>query len=186
LIAALHWWHFFLPIDWRTTLVLSLIGIIGFAVGLRTLRWTRLRVLKTIIVLIILIPIGVWVANRALDAQLDFDSAFYHLNYIRWLNEYPAVLGLGNLHYRLAFNQSLFMFVAALNAFPFFNQGYHIANSLLVIVLVAQGVTTWVRLLWAPALDKPASLLTMLLLPVLLYRIMRTFPAPRPISLCLC
>jgi hypothetical protein len=170
LIAALHWWHFFLPIDWRISTVLGVAGLTGFILRLRVVRINRRLVLKVMVAILLLAPIAVWLANRALDRQLDYDSAFYHINYIRWLNEYPAVIGLGNLHYRLAFNQSLFMFVAALNIFPYFNQGFHIANSLLIMTLIAQSVVTWVKLLFAPNRLKPASLLSIILLPVLLYR----------------
>jgi hypothetical protein len=59
--------------------------------------------------------IAFWLANRALSPQLDFDTGFYHLSAIRWLNEFPLVPGLANLHYRLGFNQSSFLLSALLN-----------------------------------------------------------------------
>ena len=59
----------------------------------------------------------------------NYDSGLYHFSSIRWINEYAIVPGLGNLHGRLAFNQSFFTYVAALN--PFFNAGRVVANSYL-------------------------------------------------------
>lgn len=43
----------------------------------------------------------------------NFDSGLYHYQSLRWLNEYPTVPGLGNLHGRLAFNSSWFVLLSA-------------------------------------------------------------------------
>jgi hypothetical protein len=40
-----------------------------------------------------------------------FDTGLYYLTTIRWAQDYPVVPGLANLHTRLGFNQSLFLFV---------------------------------------------------------------------------
>ncbi len=49
----------------------------------------------------------------------------------------PIVLGLGNLHGRLAYNQSFFIYAAALNFYPFFNHGRSIANGFLFLLTFA-------------------------------------------------
>jgi hypothetical protein len=67
-----------------------------------------------------------------------YDSGLYHFNSVRWLNESPIVLGLGNLHGRLAYNQSFFTYVAYLNLYPLFNHGHNIANSFLLLILLAE------------------------------------------------
>src|SRR5262249_32524989 len=126
---------------------------------------------RILLFVLLLAPGALWVANRALDAHLDFDSGLYHFASIRWANDYPAVLGLGNLHYRLAFNQSFFLFVAALNVYPVSYQGFHLASSLLVIVLIAQVLENALFSLYCPAEFAPDRLLSVLLLPVILYRV---------------
>ena len=42
------------------------------------------------------------------------------------------------MHSRLAFNQSFFAYAAYLNLYPFFNHGYNLANSFLLLVLLAE------------------------------------------------
>ncbi|MFC1681086.1 hypothetical protein ACFL1S_04730 [Pseudomonadota bacterium] len=61
----------------------------------------------------------------------------YHLNTIRWLNAFPIIPGLGNLHGRLAFNHAFFPYVAALNFDPYFNHGRSLANSFLLLLATA-------------------------------------------------
>jgi hypothetical protein len=81
---------------------------------------------------------AVWAASRGMLPPTHYDSGFYHFNSIRWLNEYPIIPGLGNLHGRLAFNQSFFTYVASLNLYPLFNHGANLANGFLLLLLTAQ------------------------------------------------
>lgn len=78
-----------------------------------------------------------WIASRAMIPPTNYDSGLYHLSAIRWINEYPIVPGLGNLHGRLAFNSSFFTYVAALNLYPYFGNGRSIANSFLMLLTFA-------------------------------------------------
>lgn len=98
--------------------------------------------------------ISFWLASRAMLEPFNYDSGLYHFNSIRWINTYPIVPGLGNLHGRLAFNQSYFLWIAALNFFPYFNHGRSIANSYLTLLALA----TLLRFL-IPILKKPSLLL---------------------------
>ncbi len=45
------------------------------------------------------------------------DSLLYHTQSIKWIEEFPVVPGLGNLHERFAFNNSFFNLNAALGSF---------------------------------------------------------------------
>jgi hypothetical protein len=103
----------------------------------------------------------------------NYDSGFYHFNSVRWINTYPIVPGLGNLHGRLAFNQSFFTFVAALNFYPFGGFGRSLANSFLLLL-----VTAAVFLSLRSALSRSALLATkhpyvyapaLFVLPVIMY-----------------
>jgi hypothetical protein len=146
-ILQVHW--LFGPITWVSTAAIALVGAAGAVIaGLRVVRRSVMagrtspshRLIPPLTALccaVVLALIGAWVASRALDPRIDFDSQFYHISAIRWRNEYPAIVGLGNLHYRLAFNQSFFLFCAWLNVFPAFGHGYTLANSLLLMVTAA-------------------------------------------------
>lgn len=87
---------------------------------------------------LVLVLGGVWIAGHALTEPKLYDSGLYHFNAIRWLLEYPLIPGLGNLHGRLAFNQSFFAYVASLQAFPPFSYGHNLANSFLLILVFAE------------------------------------------------
>jgi hypothetical protein len=194
-IAALQIWQLCLPIDWRASLALIICGVVGLLWAIirlirqdisspfllaergpegedRSARFLRIRILIfSLLFVLALAPIALWVTGRALDHLKDYDTGLYHLSSIRWMNEYPIVPGLGNLHYRLAFNQSFFLFVAALNVYPLTTLGFHFANSLLVIVLIAQTLSSVLYLLCFPRRFTPYRLLSALFLPVLIYRI---------------
>ena len=71
-----------------------------------------------------------------MQTPIAYDSGLYHFGSIRWLNEEAIVPGLGNLHWRLALNQSYFGFLALLNIAPYWNKGYA-AGGLFLLVLAA-------------------------------------------------
>ena len=77
-----------------------------------------------------------WVADRALAGPDVYDSGLYHFSSVRWANEQPLPPGLGNLHGRLAFNQSYFLFVSFANLLPKRGDGHNFANSLLLILTI--------------------------------------------------
>lgn len=75
------------------------------------------------------------VAMVSIQIPVNYDTGLYHLNSIRWANEYHIIKGLGNLHSRLGFNQLFFLYSASLNFHPFLNNfSYHAANSFLYIL----------------------------------------------------
>lgn len=82
----------------------------------------------------------IWIASRSMRSPTLYDCGLYYLQAIRWINSYATVPGLGNLHSRLAFNQSFFAFAAALNFYPYFNHGHAIASSFLVLVTAATAI----------------------------------------------
>jgi hypothetical protein len=77
-----------------------------------------------------------WVADRALDGPYVYDSGLYHFSSVRWANEQPLPPGLGNLHGRLAFNQSYFLFVSFVNLLPKCGEGHNFANSVMLVFTI--------------------------------------------------
>lgn len=96
---------------------------------------------RPIILLILALAAIGWIASRSMLEPQAYDSGLYHLSAIRWINSYAIVPGLGNLHGRLGFNQSFFTYVAALNFYPYFNQGRSIANTFLLMLTIATCVS---------------------------------------------
>jgi hypothetical protein len=56
------------------------------------------------------------------------DTGMYHAQAVKWINEYGTVPGLGNLHYRLAFNSSWFFFSAFFDVLAFNGKTSHLIN----------------------------------------------------------
>ncbi len=69
---------------------------------------------------------------------LHYDTGLYHAQSIRWLEEYGAVAGLGNLHCRLAYNSASFA-LSALYSMSFLGgQSYHCAAGFLALLLAVE------------------------------------------------
>ncbi len=93
----------------------------------------RVRHLKlcAVIVLFFLFAYG---TSRGIP---HYDTALYHAQSIRWIEEYGVVKGLGNLHCRLAYNSSSFA-LSALYSMAFLGeQSLHCAAGFLAFVLAA-------------------------------------------------
>lgn len=138
--------HLKLPINWEVSMVLY---PIGFIVGLLKVastvyRWAQAsikpqfgEIIKISLFLIFMTLAAIWAASRGISGVSNYDSGLYHFNTIRWINSYPIVPGLGNLHDRFAYNQSYFLYAASLNFFPYFPFGHTVANSFLFLLSIA-------------------------------------------------
>ena len=56
---------------------------------------------------------------------IHYDTSLYHAQSIRWIEEYGVVLGLGNLHSRLAYNSAAFCLSAPYSMSFLGGQSYH-------------------------------------------------------------
>lgn len=65
-----------------------------------------------IVALMVLGILGIRLLHQSSLPPANFDSGLYHFQSLRWINEYPTVPGLGNLHGRLAFNSSWFLLLS--------------------------------------------------------------------------
>lgn len=73
---------------------------------------------------------------KAAATPSAFDTGLYHAQAIRWIEEYPVVPGLGNLHGRLAFNSAWFP-ANALFGFSFLKlQPFHVLNGFFELIFV--------------------------------------------------
>ena len=120
--------HIFYPINWVISLLAIAIGILSIFLFSKNIPakledlklWAIHRPFVAITSFLILIYWGL----RVTKLSTNFDTAAYHLQIIRWANEYPSIPGIANLWTHLALNQSYFEFLALLRCFPFFNEGY--------------------------------------------------------------
>src|ERR1700690_445229 len=130
--------NLFLPIAVVTSLFILILGTIFAIIFFKKESKDQKTSAYPLIFPVLLVIAVLWIAIISMSSPTIFDDGLYHFNSIRWLNEYPIVLGLGNLHSRLAFNQSFFAYAAYLNFYPFFDHGYNLANSFLLVVILAE------------------------------------------------
>jgi hypothetical protein len=125
--SALSIAHFFIPINWPVRCGVMLVGLYGLARTKDLYDQTALifRQLQRHPWLLAVFSVCLtMLCLKALQAPRNFDSALYHFQTMRWLSEYSIVPGLGNLHGRLAFNQSYFNLLAFLNIQPLGSKSY--------------------------------------------------------------
>lgn len=85
------------------------------------------------ICLIFLFLLYAYGASRGI---IHYDTSLYHAQSIRWIEEYGAVKGLGNLHCRLAYNSASFA-LSALYSMAFLGgQSYHPAAGFFALIVV--------------------------------------------------
>jgi len=113
-------WNFFYPVNGVSAVVLSGLILCSAIVFRRSLleairRWFRNRsALVSVQLLILLLTVSLFGLGPSEHGH--FDTGLYYLTSIRWAHEYPVVPGLANLHSRLGYNQSLFLFIAFLSS----------------------------------------------------------------------
>jgi hypothetical protein len=131
--------HLLLPVDWYISAALGLIGVIAIPLGrlLSSCRALFLHVRESPLVSVAVAAWAILCCMRAMGVPNNFDSGLYHFQSIRWLNEEALSVGLGNLHWRLALNQSYFGFLALLNVFPLWGYGYAAGGLFLVLLTYA-------------------------------------------------
>lgn len=138
LLAFIAILHLFVPIDWHVSvfvLSVSLLALLSKRNRLE-IKGALQKFFKTarqhyLLALLISLYALIW-CLRSMGLSNNFDSGLYHFGSIRWLNEYPIVPGLGNVHWRLAMNQSYFGFLSLVNIYPFWNKGYAVGGLFLL------------------------------------------------------
>jgi hypothetical protein len=141
-------WNFFLSVGGGGALAFV---ICGGGVGLITAR----RDLRCVLegehwrpswgVTGILVLAGLWIANLSLGSLQSWDSSLYHLQGVKWATQYPVVPGLANLFGALGFNNASFLYAAMLDAGPWSGRANHLANGLLVLVMLLQTIVCAAR-----------------------------------------
>ncbi|MDD3001884.1 MAG: hypothetical protein PHF29_09035 [Candidatus Riflebacteria bacterium] len=126
--------NLFVPINLYSSFFFFLLGLFFFTNSIKKIL-SQATLKKSILPLIF----AVLIAIISIQLPYCYDTGLYHLNSIRWLNEHPHIIGIGNLHHRLGFNQLFFTYIAHLNFHPLFNDyAFHVANGFLFVLLGTQ------------------------------------------------
>ena len=168
--------HLFIPITGLVSIVIFGIGIgiaiIFFRNNLHSIKdfWSNhRRILILTVAGCMLFAIGT--ASVGMLSPTHLDTGLYHLNAVNWLNSYPIVKGLGNIHGNLAYNQLFFHWVALLNFSPWLNFGYCWANSFLILLAFSHLLWESINLFSAKSNNsrRSAKYFLVFSLPIVLY-----------------
>ncbi len=138
-ILFLQLWHLTMPVGALALAIVSAFGILGLLCNRKDIfAWLRKNRVDKKWVIVSMLALTLWLANRSAGPCTTDDSGLYHLSGVRWITEYSIIPGLGNLHGRLAFNNASFLYGALLEVGPWHGKATHLANGLLLTVLGAQ------------------------------------------------
>jgi len=135
--AFLQVWHLFAPVGLVSFWVLGAISLAGWMMNWRVLRdWLRAmsRGRWLALTLLTVLPLLVF-TNQSLSGHAPFDHGLYHMQSVKWIENFAIIPGLGNLHHRFAFNNSSFLLVAQINTGIFKGLAYYITTSLLIFTV---------------------------------------------------
>lgn len=127
LLSILHLAHHMTGINHLASSVLFLVGLLNFILfrgGIRSTKQTACWIVVGLIVFAY-----TTIISKSLP---DFtDSGLYHFQSIRWIEDYPLVSGIANIHSRLGFNNSIFHLHAFCNVFENFSISHHVVNGVI-------------------------------------------------------
>lgn len=98
----------------------------------------------------------------------EYDTDLYHAQTVRWIKEYPTIPGLGNIHLRLAFNNSWFLLASFMDVFHFSGKSYHLVNSFFYL-LVGGAIMNYGQVRWEADYKVYNFSALILLLPLVWY-----------------
>jgi hypothetical protein len=126
-------WNLFFPITLAADISLAGAGVIGLWLSAESLTRDLKRVFSSNRLLFgAFATIVIGIALRAAGPCEYYDTGLYGAQAVRWIRTYPAVFGLANVHARLGFNTSVFLFHAALDQGPWRDLYFHLFDGLVL------------------------------------------------------
>lgn len=135
-------WTFAFPVNAGALALVAAAGLAGLAAAASDLRALPGRDPPSFRpVALVLVALGsLWVANLGRGPLTNTDTLLYHLQGVRWANAFATVPGLANLFGPLGFNNASLLFDALLEVGPWAGRAHHVANGVLIQVLLWQGL----------------------------------------------
>jgi hypothetical protein len=139
LVAYLEVWSLFKPVNSKALIAPCVAAAFSVAFVRRPAvhRLAR-RATAKVIAIGAASALGVlWLANQSLGRPTSYDSGLYHFAAVEYAGRFAAIPGVGNLHERLGAADSHLLLVALLGSGPWRSAGFHLANGLLAVMLLA-------------------------------------------------
>jgi hypothetical protein len=131
------WFSLFLPIDQYVVaffVFISLLLVFYLKRELKEVLLSFKRNTASHYIILIFIPLALILTSGSPDNN---DTALYHFQTIKWIEAFPVVPGLANLHGRFGFNPNVFI-LDALTSFKFiFNQEIFPLNFTVFLIIIS-------------------------------------------------
>lgn len=148
-VAIAHYLHFFFPLNALFLALWLIAGMVGLLVFVTSFLITRRSgcesfrsgaSVRLALFMILLLVSAYKGASGAAQVRWSgaYDTDLYHFQVIRWLNEYPIVRGLGNLHSRLAHTSAFLTYSSLVDNLWWDRRSAWITYGLFVSVACAQ------------------------------------------------
>lgn len=144
-LCLMQVWHFFFPVSDSLLYLFALLSLVLMVLQRGRLRKILERLARNKPFLVIFALFALWFANRALGPPYAFDTGFRDIQLVMWIDAYPIVPGLGNLFSSYAFNHSVYLYDALLDASIWSGRSYHIATGLLLLVYLAYALGGFIQ-----------------------------------------
>lgn len=169
-VALLEIWNLVLPMTAYITLFLFCAGILGLTLNRSSLltswraAWQHSRWL-----LLLGIAFTLLLALRSCGPCEYYDTGLYGAPAVRWIQTYPTVPGLANLHGRFGFNSSVFLCIAALGQGPWKDLGFHLFTGFMLSAMWATLLPACARVVRRVTTSPADWFYTILALPALFW-----------------
>ncbi|KON78368.1 LIC_10190 family membrane protein [Leptospira kirschneri] len=137
------------------------------------------------IVFIITFPSLLSALIFSLNPPFAYDSGLYHIQSIKWIQEYSVVPGLANLHGRFGFNPNIFTIFALTSLKEIFKQEIFSVNFLVYSLLVLHSINRIYKILKQEGFTNSFLLNSIVLFLVLEQFMSLSSPTPDLISIVL-
>ena len=114
----------------------------------------------------------------SLNSPLIYDTGLYHIQSIKWIEEYSVVTGLANLHGRFGFNSNIFSLFALTSMSGLFNREIFSINFTIFIVVLIY----YINIIYAQFKNNGLSsiLLFYIIIFLILIQLSDTLSSPSP------
>jgi len=169
-VAVLEIWNLVLPVTASFTLFLFSLGILGLALN-RASLWTRFIAAwqNSGSLFLLGAALAFLLALRSCGPCEYYDTGLYGAPAVRWIQSFPAVPGLANLHGRLGYNSSVFLCIAALGQGPWKDSGLHLFTGFLLSTLWATLLPACARIVRGAAASPADWFHSILVVPALFW-----------------
>lgn len=131
----------FMSISWLFLCICLVVGYILFIQNYQLFKidytqviWQHIK--NNILVTILSLLISIIILFQSSVGPFHYDTGLYHGQAVEWIEKYPTILGLGNLHFRFGYNSLIFSLFSLFRLSFIFPGGLHSLNGLILLIAI--------------------------------------------------